>query len=536
MIYIIIFSFSSSKGELKAVFKDAMLQTTIKGIPRAVKAERRLLRALWVISTMVFVGLALYQAFDLTYDFLKFEYFTISSDVTIQESNDMTPNPAITICNLNNFAGNASSLIDELGIMPLGIYEHKVEVMTACPECSPQDAALLTELRDDLLAPHGYYAYIGKTNASKISHKYETFIVGCYLHQADGFRSHLINCSNLDIKEIMTPDYYTCHTLQFSNSSGGSITGISLVLHLDNFFVDQYDHLNVNYEQGQFLGAVLALHEMGKFPVMRHKAVFLPPGFYSDIKIRLSVRQRIAQPFSNCTYEQYVPNTTYTYTSEECVSSCLEAGIVYKCNCLDLYTLNILQDVYLEQGNVTFCMDPEFDRDDILARMRCAREVRSEMTMYCYSRCPLSCDDTLFSPQLSTSAWPPNPYHDEFYESYVAGRPYEWRYSNLSNVVYSVGDIDTAERTYVKELVDTNFLRVDVSLKEVSYVQNNDLAKTSFSSYLSQLGGTLNLFAGISFIIIVEFFDLLITLFCTKHDKSIAEVQPTQNQNSSTTF
>ena len=63
-----------------------------------------------------------------------------------------------------------------------------------------------------------------------------------------------------------------------------------------------------------------------------------------------------------------------------------------------------------------------------------------------------------------------------------------------------------------KELVSRNFLRVDISLRDIDYVNFVDSPKTSVNSFLSKIGGILNLFAGITIVIGVELLDLFISL------------------------
>ena len=517
-------SFRSGRGRVKAMLTHSFLNTSIKGIPRAVRADRRTSRVLWTVFTLGFISVSAFQSVGIASYYLKFEYHTFSSQVSTK-SGSGTPHPSVTICNLNCFAGNASRTIKDLGLMDLGTYERMIETITACKGCSEEDSSFLQRLRKDLLTPHGYFTSIGKENAWRLGQLRDEFIIGCYLHKADAYRSHFKECRSglVEVNTHFDPDYFLCHTITPINSD--SLHGITLILHLDDFFSEQYDHLDLVYEQGKYLGAVLSLHEQGKFPVMRQKSVHLPPGYFTDIKIESREKERLPWPYSNCTGDEYTPGTNWKYTSGHCISSCMEAKIITGCLCKDTYLLNILDT--MDHDHLPYCIDPAHGQQAMLEKTKCAWYIRNNQMGECIAKCPISCDDIHFEPISSTALWPPNPFHDEFYESHIAGRPYEWRYANLSRVVFEENNPGASPRSEIRGLVSRNFLRVDISFNEVIFTKDQDIPKTTFTQFLSLLGGMLNIFGGISIFVSVELVDLLITLCFTRKTLDVHELQPT---------
>ena len=506
---------------------EALLGSTVKGVPRSLKSKHTLLRVLWSLSVIILVSVALYTGYLIIVDYLKYEYSTLSTDMSVIGSGVNYAGPAITLCNLNGFSGNASSQFDELGLMSLGDYEKMIENITHCEECSKSDKGKLIRLRNDLLTPHGYYTYIGKEYAEKLSHTYEEFVVGCYLHKIDGYRSHLKGCSQIVVTQFMDPDYYACYTLKIDREYEDYFSGVSLILHLDNYFDHQFDHLDVTFQRGQHIGAMINLHEVGKFPTLYQDSVFVGPGFFTDIKMTVSANERLGYPYTNCTNEWYVPGTSYIYTSDHCASVCIEKHVASHCLCKDIFMLNILEDT--ETENLTYCIDPGQGRERLLEKVHCVADVRITKKASCYAQCPMACDDVKYDTLTSSARWPPDPLRQEFYESHIANRSYEWRYERMKKLMMGkVGRQEALIMSEYKTLVRNNFLRVDIDLKEDSYILNADQPKTSLPAFIADLGGAMNIFAGITFWVFVEIAEYFFTICFSRSSIRMMSIGPVQ--------
>ena len=92
--------------------------------------------------------------------------------------------------------------------------------------------------------------------------------------------------------------------------------------------------------------------------------------------------------------------------------------------------------------------------------------------------------------------------------------------SNVSDWVGQEGIIRKLER---------NFLRVDVKMNSVDVVLYKDVATLSFATLLSNLGGTLNFFAGITIVLFIEIIDMLILCLCDR--KQVSDVTHVENKN-----
>ena len=110
---------------------------------------------------------------------------------------------------------------------------------------------------------------------------------------------------------------------------------------------------------------------------------------------------------------------------------------------------------------------------------------------------------------MSYSEWPSDLFFGDFYDTYIAGRPYEQRYAKLLNMDPSnttATDLLDAERLIKRNFLIVNILRHETKLE---YRDNPRLTPTAF---VSQLGGALNLWAGITVVVIAEVIEFLCEL------------------------
>ena len=108
---------------------------------------------------------------------------------------------------------------------------------------------------------------------------------------------------------------------------------------------------------------------------------------------------------------------------------------------------------------------------------------------------------------MTYSPWPTSPYHDNFYQDYISGRPYESYYNSLRSKLNNSTSTETRQSD--KEIVSQNFLGVHLFIDQQLMMEYTAKPQLSLPSFLSQLGGTLNLWAGITVIVVIEILELV---------------------------
>ena len=125
-----------------------------------------------------------------------------------------------------------------------------------------------------------------------------------------------------------------------------------------------------------------------------------------------------------------------------------------------------------------------------------------------------------FKRQIITTRWPDKSSILPFYEHYIVGRPYEKHFTKYSIIKEKSLNISEQEEAMQMlrdtTLIEDNFARVDFYLGSTTLVTMTDTKKYSQTDLFSTLGGTLNLYSGITFVIIIELFELLFLIFYRK--------------------
>ena len=101
--------------------------------------------------------------------------------------------------------------------------------------------------------------------------------------------------------------------------------------------------------------------------------------------------------------------------------------------------------------------------------------------------------------QLSQTTWPSRVIHQNFYDLYIAGRSYEEHYRALFEQA-----TDIRKRRDLYDEISNHFLAVHVYVETVAALDIRDKPQFTATSFLSQLGGALNLWAGITVVVIIE--------------------------------
>ena len=393
---------------ITSTLRQCALQTSLKGIPRALKAEKCPNKYLWWISTALFLGMAGWQVERLVDGYLQYNYAIKEIRLSEKEGTDASDviNPAFTFCNLNPFHGGARVTMKEHEMKNLSSYKDFVENLIKCDGCSDDDHELLNMVRNDLLTPRGYFASVGSAFASQLSHKRQDFIAACYIRESRTVIPYERICTDDLFDELIHPDYYSCWTMKMPANNDGIYESISFVLHLNNFFTDQYDHLSINHEQGQLLGAILVIHPADTFPSPKNDGIFLEPGGFMNIKLTVQGRDRLGEPYDPCTNDDTIENTSWIYTSDSCISHCLETMVSEKCGCRILDHFSIL----VKQNIPPFCLDSNVEQPELMQRMRCNVEHTQAYIQKCHEKCPRTCTQYTNVPKISSARWPPDPF------------------------------------------------------------------------------------------------------------------------------
>ncbi|CAI5438971.1 unnamed protein product [Caenorhabditis angaria] len=274
-----------------------------------------------------------------------------------------------------------------------------------------------------------------------------------------------------DFKAYLDPTYGACFTYghnQYENNTNerpGPAYGLRLEV-----FVNVTEYL----PSTESAGVRLTVHSHDEYPFPDTAGFSAPVGFVSSFGIKLKSMERLGAPYGECLNENeehfendYIYKNT-SYSTEGCQRSCIQKHLTRNCGCGDPRF-----PVYQQTRN---CLV-----DDIETRNCIKREImnatRNSKKIGC--SCKQPCIQDVYSVSYSASRWPA-----------VAG--------DLSGCPHGMSASHCL--TYKREQGSM----IEVYFEQLNYEYLKETAAYGWSNLLSDFGGQLGLWMGVSVITIME--------------------------------
>lgn len=219
-------------------------------------------------------------------------------------------------------------------------------------------------------------------------------------------------------------------------------------------------------------GLYLAVHNNTQIPLTLYEGIKIPVGYASDISIKRTFNNRLAEPHSSCrkdtdsyysTDSDYYKTTlAYTkYSKKLCFEICLQnLLIIPACNCSD-------PSVPITDKNQTIC--------STLTNLDCVDKIRNQLDStdlsgYCDKYCPTECDKVSYDTKIFLSDYPTTYYYDIVSKQTNLVQ----KFSSFGNVTYSS----------FKESV----LMVNIFYQELVYTEISEQASYTFIEMVGVIG------------------------------------------------
>ena len=470
--------------------------TSMKGVGRAIKTEDRCLKVMWVFAVIGFLCVTIFNVWNLTDEFLQFG----STTKIIERSVDYFGGTSteILLCNVNPFSPDK---IDET-VHLISSYRQLIQSWTS-DDSAQADPDNLGNVHDELLTGHrGFFQHIGPRKASEISHSLQKFILSCHIYFLDGVMEKSMSCSKAGVKitKVLNNDFFNCFKVHGEGKHNRiPSVGMSFLLYAPDAEVNSSVALGRNTGKG----AIVALGQKGSLFHPSHFGAELLSNMVNYVRFRKIERKRLPDPYGICIKKQDIKretyNSPYTYTEDSCLSSCIELKIVQACKCQDVGQFGILSDMF---GNVSTCGATGMGREFVVDGMQCVQRLRSRFRQECLSVCAPPCLENVFDKKLT-------------YLELSA--PEVHRMLEREKVDGSVSGVDSSHRhEFLKELTSlniSNLALVHIRRDTNSYFVVEDTKAMTINDWLAKIGGTLNLWSGITLFVLVEALDLLVRIF-----------------------
>ncbi|XP_077866593.1 uncharacterized protein LOC100372922 [Saccoglossus kowalevskii] len=297
-----------------------------------------------------------------------------------------------------------------------------------------------------------------------LGHQFDDFILQCTFDQK--------SCDMNDFITIQDDKYGNCFQFNHGRNSTGryaSRTGAKYGLKL-TLFTEQYEYISI---YGRDSGVRVAIQPLFVPAFPEDEGVTIRPGSISSIGIRENVIHRKPHPYGNCTQNAEFDSmygNDFKYTKLACESTCLQHQILKHCHCVDTHLI-------------------QAPRCHLLNR---TQDVCKQLMYFFYKAdllpcdCKQSCDEKWYEITLSQSLWPSDRY--------------------LKHLLKNIHGINDKTRNINDEkAVSSNLVRLEVYFEELNYQDVSEIPAYGRSDLLSDVGGSLGLYIGLSIITVCEF-------------------------------
>ena len=435
--------------------------TTAHGVVRIFTGKSITRRLFWLVIVLVAAGGCLYNISD-RISFLVSA--PTSTTISLSRRNNVAF-PAVTVCNLNRFR------LDALQERNLSGFIRSAFVLNELEDC---EAALDNfTLSGAIDIPAVEVDYEELTNDTRTV--LEDFIVDCYFAGR--------KCNVTEMFEPVFTSLGICYTFnsgrmkELAVASGtGQRQGLTLFVNVDQF----------RYSSPIDAGVKIAIHPQSEPPLPDDQGIGIPTGRNAFISIR---ERRIEDKTGrNCNSKgetsglNFLQREYTTYSESACLVDCMQTNIADNCDCVAAHSF----------------YSP--DASEYTSLHKCTLEdiccVMNELLLPSNCTCSAACSAITYESSVSYSYFPAE------YLSQLLGHRF-----NFSPTIFP-----------------TNFLVANVYFETLNVQSETTSFAYSFIALLSDIGGQLGLFLGVSVISIMEFGTWIVDeikdrIFCTSEKK-----------------
>ncbi len=351
------------------------------------------------------------------------------------------------------------------------------------------------------------------------------------------------SCNISNISRLTDPYFLNCLTVHApddlpvlegvtSGWSGVSLTGSGMVkwedLNADdNDYIDlpgiqEYKHPLAGSE-----GVRIVIHPRGTQPYPSALGFDVPPGFSASIGIRMNKNKALAKPYGNCTQKGSSDKKHPVYRTMTCFRECLSKKVKTTCKCVDSRfedkNVGVKEDLpfcsHMRNPPVE-CMDPTHTPpveclkllEDAYTSIVCAKDLEEELfrdpEMSTKCECYPPCDEISYDTSVGLSRWPAGQETDLVYREVVK--------NGLLKHLQTYGVTEGKASLYNEYFNFSNrytalkeFAKVNVYLADASVSLTEEVPEYQGFQLLSDIGGQLGLWIGMSLLTIGEVLQLL---------------------------
>ncbi|GMT29660.1 hypothetical protein PFISCL1PPCAC_20957, partial [Pristionchus fissidentatus] len=488
--------------------KDFCCWTSTHGVPHIGMANRKLLVFFWGFVLIACIAGFFYQLRMLILKYLLYAVNTETKVVSELEFSER-PFPAVMICHLNPWKANS------IGSSPF--LSQMANAYTTAAKANPlfgfaagrtgerqQRAVKMTSLANEHL-----FSLMDDEENMAPHYTYQDLVISCS-YNVDA-------CNETDWTPKRDPHFGMCYVFNVdgvkTTARSGPLYGLRVVMRTDQARYLPWTEAS---------GIVVSIYNETDQPFPDVFGFYAPPGTATAMGVRYVKTTRKEAPYGDCRVSKTAafPHYKGKYEVESCYRSCLQEQTIKKCGCYD--------PTYAYLGGSTYrsCFGDGFDNltwTESSNNLDCIEQLYdSEATTFNMIKnctdCTPPCEVESYMVTVSTAQWPSNDY-----------KPAECTAYNQTGQPWVLPSEEANEAKCIL-WYKINTLLIEVYYERMNYQLLTESAAYTIGNLISDIGGQLGLFLGMSLISILEILVLcfLLVWYCFTHKTRRAEMDAYQ--------
>lgn len=485
--------------------------TSIKGVGRSVKANRRTVRVFWMSALIVCSALLFYQIITVFISYFSYSVIRNSGVVAKQPRF-----PDVTVCNA----------IPASNLPQVNTYTSYKNALKKLSSAYAYASAILSQSNTPFLGLVNTFSFSNNATAGKMLLDY-TF----------AWRSEAMVYSKCLLWPRVTPPLQWCLTISCDLPANSFGFPSLVAIFTDNSFrKNSTNGFNMLSPTGSGLNVMIHPKDFYADP---DQVISVSPGTVTTISVTKTNITRLPAPWGTCTHQKYLnPNddTSPIYDYTLCQSICGQQMTINKCGCLD-HTLYFTNAQLLAANNI-FCLDMTETLDQVIQDGVVSEELlnKSLEMISCWKGftpnqsscdCPIQCTQVECTQMLATAPWPDPIYQLNFYQNYIQNNEYFMGAFDVYETILNNSQYQSVSTTFEQlenvNLIEKNFLQLIVQFQFNNVQTIMDIPAMTWDTMASNLGGSLNLWLGLSVLTFAEVIELMydVVMICrARHKKN----------------
>ncbi|XP_059169934.1 degenerin mec-10-like [Physella acuta] len=507
---------------LRGVFANYAETATINGVNVINLASSYIVKAVWGLLLAIAIGAMIYHLYTLIDKF--FQYKTHSS---LELGFNVLPFPAVTICNVNIMRlSQSESANDNINNI---IYEVSYKSMTedaqnldvdfnddytydGTDDTSDSSGSFWDSFPiNDSVTDESYaaeealydmeefagtweatsepssasvyedafiseFSKLNGTTRSKLGHQIGTMLFQCSF----GGRK----CEKKNFTLVHSTTYGNCYTIQndkFMSRTSGPGGGLELVLFLET------DEYIPGITSGK--GAQVVIHEQDTVPFPDQEGIAINAGEQTVIALKQISIERLGLPYGKCNDDtEFKAKYNTKFRRNLCQKICQENKVRAVCNCYDQSNLEVNTII-----KTPSTLKPCSNKTELICVTRLNLNVSNDDTS---CDCSSPCSETAYEKSQSSRQWP----------SVEAAK--------LMVDTMCKKNVSTCTDLHNKDpsLYPNDFVKLNIYFEDLNYEKISEQADYELTQMLSDVGGCIGLWIGLSLLGVFEVIHLTIDI------------------------